>query len=150
MNEQDNEELENFISATRKKNVNKFKAGSQNEVENHEEVIDNNNMIVDENLEFLEKFKPKPKGEVIEEQKNSESSHTFVEPIINTRYENILNDNAIPTYGISNMLKLLEDEKDKNKTNDVRLTYTDDNGRELSTKEAYKYLSHKFHGSNKK
>lgn len=56
--------------------------------------------------------------------------------------------NEISTLGIGAMVDALKEATPEKKSspNQVDLVYTDDSGKVLTTKEAYKYLSHKFHG----
>ncbi len=56
--------------------------------------------------------------------------------------------NEISTLGIGAMVDALKDATPEKKSspNQINLVYTDDSGKVLTTKEAYKYLSHKFHG----
>ncbi|VEU19339.1 DEKNAAC100104 [Brettanomyces naardenensis] len=166
---EDSHELNSFMSATRKtrqegreivKNVSELVPTASSE-ERAEESDDG--LVVDEDLEFLSRIDTRPsdgdeRGEKeiwdVEDEPEGEQNPKSSAHI--ERIGKILNDAETSnsgSLGISAALKLFESEgsdKSGKSANGINLVYTDDNGKVLSPKEAYKYLSHKFHGFKKR
>ncbi|OWB77446.1 hypothetical protein B5S32_g1611 [[Candida] boidinii] len=88
---------------------------------------------------------------------------------LDEKIENVIHKDSVnedDSVGLGSMLKLLNQNKNtKNTTNNkkenknfkidnnynpnIKIRYTDDKGKELDKKQAFKYLSHKFHGFKK-
>ncbi|GMM30480.1 hypothetical protein DAMA08_032250 [Martiniozyma asiatica (nom. inval.)] len=163
-NDDENDELQRLISITRMKKMTKL--AEENSVQKENEFnaemklpavnsinTKNPGAIFDENLEFLntlttDSINQLPDGSITSKNKS--------EPSINAQEDNKLTDRIAflrepitdTSYSISSMLSHLESHDEKQTDKDgIRIRYTDDEGRELTTKQAYKYLSHKFHGT---
>lgn len=117
--------------------------------------------VIDETVEFLSNIQTE--DVVAESNKNTKAKSNnanekdSAENNTSSRYRAILeseNGDNYHTYGVSNVLNALKSGSKslngKNENGDVEIVYTDDSGKVLNTKEAFKYLSHKFHGSKKK
>lgn len=166
-------QLDQMLKVTRQSNLNKnkpivvAKLETKPIVESH--VVKEKTEILDEDLDFLNNIKIEPdedkkfkeKSNIVKtdeiSEKNIEATQSDKSNKNMTRYKAILesHDDLRQFSGISDMLSILKTGKDKDqqskpKTNEVKITYTDDDGNVLNTKEAFKYLSHKFHGSKKK
>lgn len=133
-----------------------------------EDDAENNNRgeVINENLEFLDKIRvqndPEASGKKFEarvvEQGSKVEAKGLEESRTTARYKALLEAEAnknYNTYGVSSILNALKSGSQKpsngEKSDDrVNIVYTDDDGNILNTKEAFKYLSHKFHGSKKK
>ncbi|GMM46777.1 hypothetical protein DAPK24_033520 [Pichia kluyveri] len=124
---------------------------------------------ISESLEFLDNIKVDEEIEESvtkdnEEQNGNELLRDNLKPETESRYRTILDDeenkfNNNNKFGISSVLQSLKSNsssKNNNgklgssKSDDVKIVYTDDDGNVLDTKQAFKYMSHKFHGSKKK
>lgn len=115
--------------------------------------------VVQENLYFLDNIKAEPKddkgvsskpdAETIPQQEKDN-----IQPEISKRVQSIIRaQDEDQNYSISSILSKLESKKEGSKDDgEIKIKYTDDQGNELSTKEAYKFISRKFHGTglNKK
>lgn len=117
-----------------------------------------NGEVIQENLYFLDNIKVESLHEVINSSKvetnQKEKITTETDPEISKRVSSILRDQSQDQdYSISSILsKLNSKDGESNKDDEIKIKYTDDEGNELSTKEAYKFMSRKFHGTgmNKK
>ncbi|GMF99961.1 unnamed protein product [[Candida] boidinii] len=88
---------------------------------------------------------------------------------LEVKIENVIHKDSVneedDSVGLGSMLRLLNQNKnevnnngknanknfkvDNNYNPDIKIRYTDDKGKELDKKQAFKYLSHKFHGFKK-
>ncbi|ODV86392.1 hypothetical protein CANARDRAFT_27615 [[Candida] arabinofermentans NRRL YB-2248] len=169
--EEDNADLNEFLSITRRKHQSSKRTTlTQNQEpetdDNSNEMISNDDsrLLVDEDVDFLSNIRAK---ESDDDTLRTEDSHSQsnVQLISESKVSSLLNDSPSETsYGLAATLKLLGgttaqksnktpiDETGKGKDNynpKINLVYTDDSGNVLDTKGAYKYLSHKFHGHKK-
>ncbi|KAG0674323.1 hypothetical protein C6P40_002809 [Pichia californica] len=177
-NDNDDDELDQMLSNTRHNNLLKkkfnFSYDDDDKINNNIQstTTTTTTNTVDENIEFLDNLKilenPLKKEDPINEKPlntdKSNNSEIIVEPKsnVNSRYKAILESESeknYNTYGISNVLSALKKQKEplstdsktiSNDSDGIKIVYTDDYGKVLNTKEAFKYLSHKFHGSKKK
>lgn len=166
--EDNDNELDQILNSSRQFNLLKKRTNNiiDKEVVQEKNIIEiekTDNKIIDENLEFLDNLQIPEKEEVklnvkpVNEDNKEILDKEIKESKINSRYKAILeseNEQNYNTYGISNVLNALKGkQKVENKdrlNDDIKIVYTDDDGKVLNTKEAFKYLSHKFHGSKKK
>jgi U4/U6.U5 tri-snRNP-associated protein 1 len=165
----DIDDLNELLSNTRNSNLKKRKIDYDDFDTNNNGNLYQNGETFNENLDFLDNFKVDASLENTETVKKIQN-HITRKEIINdaedkkvedqtsytsTRYKALLeseNEKNFHSYGVSNILNVLKatSSKESEKTeNDVKIVYTDDNGKLLTTKEAFKHLSHKFHGSKK-
>ncbi|GAV30417.1 hypothetical protein PMKS-003928 [Pichia membranifaciens] len=160
-NEAENE-LEQALNATRRNTLNnkRFENAPEEDVK-HED----NREVIDEGVEFIDNFwvqesqeeEDLPEANTKEKLVDSSKEEVILGNAASSRYKAILEseaENNYHTYGVSNVLNALKSGnkklQGKDKTGDVEIVYTDDSGKVLNTKEAFKYLSHKFHGSQKR
>ncbi|QPG77019.1 hypothetical protein FOA43_004416 [Brettanomyces nanus] len=164
MEKEDNLELNSFMSATRKRRLEKRLESRRKEISAEESNVEliKNSLVIDEDADFLDRLDSINKGGEVElkdrtqsRNSTSEDSKGFSSAVLE-RVSTILDDSSSnsQSMGVSSVLKLLKNEeqasgKPKDPSNGISLVYTDDKGKVLSTKEAYKYLSHKFHGYRK-
>lgn len=117
-----------------------------------------NGDIFDERIDFIENLhvdddSSKPKAlEIVSVPDKSDDVGISVG---SERYRRLLEseENQHNTLGVSEILSVLKSngKKQQEKSeSDVDITYTDDDGNVLSTKDAFKYMSRKFHGFKKK
>lgn len=111
--------------------------------------------IIQENLHFLDNIGSEP--ETISVEKKPSVANTMEHALssqISQRVSTIIrNQSPEAAYSVSSVLSNLHSEKqDPESKDEITLKYTDDDGNELSQKEAFKYMSRKFHGTglNKK
>lgn len=153
-------ELEQALSATRR-NMLKNKRLYTAPVEDVKQ--EENREVIDEGIEFIDNFRAQEPLEKEDVPNSNQRLDDFtkedspVENAAGSRYKAILEAEAeknYHTYGVSNVLNALKSgnrsSQSKEKTGAVEIVYTDDSGKVLNTKEAFKYLSHKFHGSQKR
>lgn len=154
----DTDDLDKILSATRQSNLKKrkFEYDDANYPNN---LRPKQSELFSENLEFLDNIKVDDMESALPARIVGENANEAIEPVkptASTRYKAMLeseNERNYNTYGVSSILNVLKstaNDKDKAKNgNDIEIVYTDDNGKVLNKKEAFKYLSHKFHGSKK-
>ncbi|TID27151.1 hypothetical protein CANINC_002760 [Pichia inconspicua] len=114
--------------------------------------------LFDERLDFIENL------QVDQDDSKQESLQNLpIQPkpseigvtIGSDRYHKLLEseESNHNTLGVSEILSVLKSNgklQEGKSESSMDIKYTDDNGKELSTKEAFKYMSRKFHGSRKK
>lgn len=164
--ENEDDELDQLLSATRKTNLMKKKVAPEANFHDEPEDKVHDGEVLDENIEFLENIKvpESSNSDLTEDDKElqavvaTQSDVSLPTNKAGLRYKAMLdseNEKTYNTYGVSTVLNALKSgteskAKSANTSNEIQLVYTDDDGKVLNTKEAYKYLSHKFHGSKKK
>lgn len=129
----DTEDLHKFMAATRQ--------GTLSRRPKPRETESSDGVVIDESTVFLDRFevhKRKEAPTVV----NASVAHEAPRAGAAERIGAIL-EAPDTSLGISSALKMLEDEP---RSNGVNLVYKDDNGKVLTSKEAYKYMSRKFHG----
>lgn len=154
--EKGDNDLENLLNMTRVKSLKSRRFEYDNAPEDS-----NKNTFIDENIEFLnrvhlEKKEPQVETEPIRPNVQ-DTAETETNSFTRTRYVDILNSDEKtknPSYGVSDLLDVIKLKTSTSKISkdpdDINIVYTDDDGRRLDQKEAFKYLSRKFHGSKKK
>ncbi|KAH3662280.1 hypothetical protein OGAPHI_005529 [Ogataea philodendri] len=144
--EKDDEiEMNNFLAASRRRRQEKKLV-----VAHEQPTVGDGQTVLDEDAEFLENLKPVAEDAVPEVEADSVPAQPKVDLESISAKLDVLHDKVDDNMGIGSALKLLrETPYEKSNTSQINLVYTDDDGKVLTTKEAYKYLSHKFHGHRK-
>lgn len=163
----DDEDIRHFMDASRKKSLARKTSARDVEIENsqHSKITPNSKVgfKINEELEFLNRFNETKSAQKQGKQKDIKTDvhsddlseeHTTDSGLGGRNISKILEGKSkeTSTLGISTILQALKEKDSENESpsDNINLVYTDDNGRVLSTKEAYKYLSHKFHGFKKR
>ncbi|KAG7812126.1 hypothetical protein KL921_001358 [Ogataea angusta] len=147
LEKEDDIELNKFLAASRRQRQESRPIVIE---ENHQE---EGGVVLDEDADFLEKLngsntieEPK-KVQKVGDATQSKAGLTHVSEKLA-----VLHDEVDANMGLSRTLKLLKDRSElapNSNASNVNLVYRDDKGRVLNQKEAYKYLSHRFHGHKK-
>ncbi|KAG7772849.1 hypothetical protein KL930_004908 [Ogataea haglerorum] len=143
----DDIELNRFLSASRRQRQ------ESRPIAIEEERPEIGAVVLDEDADFLEKLngddavEDTVMGRDAADTRESKASLTHVSEKLA-----VLHDEVDANMGLSRTLKLLKDRSElapKSDGSRINLVYRDDKGKVLSQKEAYKYLSHRFHGHKK-
>lgn len=154
LRQDDNKELNSFLNETRQHVLKASTANTDTKDDTSNNTFDG--LTLNEDVEFLNKFgqsKKEPSPETARKQiQNKSNGHpTLARDRVTSIIESETMDDQ--SLGISGTLDLLKNDDLAKDTGDsateIQLVYKDDKGHVLNTKQAYKYLSHKFHGFSK-
>ncbi|KAG7885927.1 hypothetical protein KL938_000959 [Ogataea parapolymorpha] len=150
LEKEDDIELNKFLSASRRQRQESRPIA----IEEHQQ--EEGAVVLDEDADFLEKLngddivEKSEKGEEVAEVADTTGSNSSLTHV--SEKLTVLHDEVDANMGLSRTLKLLKDRAElasKSEGSKINLVYRDDKGKVLNQKEAYKYLSHRFHGHKK-
>ncbi|KAG7894178.1 hypothetical protein OGATHE_000916 [Ogataea polymorpha] len=147
LEKEDDIELNKFLSASRQQRQ------QSRPIAIEERQQEEGAVVLDEDADFLEKLNG---DDTVEKTEKVEDVADTTEPSSSLTHVSeklaVLHDEVDANMGLSRTLKLLKDRAELTSRSDgskINLVYRDDKGRVLNQKEAYKYLSHRFHGHKK-